>query len=405
MKQVSMSRLFGAILLISGTSIGAAMLALPVTTGRSGFFLSIGTMFAVWAFLAYSAYMILEVNLSLPKDGNLISMAEHTLGKPGKYVSWVSYLFLLYALNTAYIAASTSFFADGMQAVFGFVPNKAVCMIPVLLLFAYLLAKGLKRIDHWNRLLMFGLLLSYILLLASTIFKINLPNIFNFSPQTILPSLSIVVTAFGYHIVIPSIIPYLHNDEKSIKRAISLGSFIPFIAYVLWQLAVLGLVPATGPNSIEFAHEVGLNGSEILALATKSPYIAILAQGFAFFAIMTSFLGVSISLYDFLKDGLKIEKDSESKLKLYLFAFAPPVFFALYDPHVFFSALDYAGAFGVVTLLALVPAWMVFAKRYRLQKTGGYKAPIGKIGLIIYMLICSFLILLEIFEKTKIFNF
>ncbi len=405
MKKVTYSRLSGAILLIAGTSIGAAMLALPVTTGQSGFFLSMGTMFLMWVFLSYSAFMILEVNLSLPKDGNIISMAEHTLGKPGKYVAWVSYLFLLYALNTAYIAASTSFFADGIQAIFQILPQKVVCIIPVLVIFAYLLAKGLKRIDQWNKILMFGLMISYFLLLASTFTKIDAKNLFDFIPKAILPSLSIVVTAFGYHIVIPSIIPYLHNDEKSIKRAILIGSFIPFIAYALWQLAILGIVPQQGPISIEHAYTMGLNGSEILALATQSPYIAVLSQGFAFFAIMTSFLGVSISLYDFLKDGLQIKNESESKLKLYIFAFAPPCFFALYFPHVFFSALDYAGAFGVVTLLALIPAFMVFAKRYRMQKTSGYKAPIGKIGLIFYMLVCGFLIVLEIFEKTKILNF
>ena len=46
--------LLGAILLITGTTIGVAMIALPVVTGLSGFIPSLFVMFAVWFYLLFA---------------------------------------------------------------------------------------------------------------------------------------------------------------------------------------------------------------------------------------------------------------------------------------------------------------------------------------------------------------
>ncbi len=91
------NRLIGAILLVSGTTIGAGMLALPVTTGLAGFIPSLVVMTAVWLFMMLTALYLLEVNLRLPGEANLFSMMRKTLGKPGEAISWAAYLLLLYS--------------------------------------------------------------------------------------------------------------------------------------------------------------------------------------------------------------------------------------------------------------------------------------------------------------------
>ena len=84
MTKIFDSRLLGGILLIIGTSIGGALLILPVTNSAPGFFYSILIMFGIWMLTAFAGLLILEVNLWLPPNSNMISMADATLGKYGK---------------------------------------------------------------------------------------------------------------------------------------------------------------------------------------------------------------------------------------------------------------------------------------------------------------------------------
>ncbi len=69
-----------------------------------------------------------------------------------------------------------------------------------------------------------------------------------------------------------------------------------------------GIVPVFGEHSLTEASEKGLQITFYLKTFLKSPWIGFLARAFAFFAIVTSLLGVSLSLSDFLADGFKIKK-------------------------------------------------------------------------------------------------
>ena len=91
------SKVFGGVLLIVGTSIGGGMLALPMAAAAGGFYHSIILFLGAWLVTVLAAFYTLEVNLWLPEDTNLISMAKVTLGRPGQLITWISYL-LLYTL-------------------------------------------------------------------------------------------------------------------------------------------------------------------------------------------------------------------------------------------------------------------------------------------------------------------
>lgn len=400
--KTAFGRLFGATLLICGTTIGAGVLALPVSTGRAGFIPSLLTMLFCWVYLAYAAFCILEVNLCVGSKGNLISMASQTLGKWGKAISWVAYLFLLYALNTAYIAASTGIFQNVLEKLTGYTMAHILCVIPLLAVFGLLLRQGMKVVDSINRLFMIGLGLSFLCLLGFALPHMDSSLLTSVNMGAMLPSLSVVVTAFGYHIIIPSLSVYLHGNVKELRQAIWIGSLLPLIAYIVWQIAILGIVPMQGAVSIEDAYSKGLSGADLLVQFSNSVWLPYVAQAFAFFVIITSFLGVSVSLFDFLADGLKIEKRASGKWKLFFFTFVPPLYFALSYPRIFFSALEYAGAFGVVILLALIPACMVWRKRYVLHLPSSYQVVGGKAGLVVFILISLSIIFYEIIQKVSL---
>ena len=110
-------KFIGGILLIIGTSIGGGMLALPITTAQRGFLGSVLLLFSAWLFMTAGAFLILEVNLWLPADSNLVSMAKETLGRGGALFAWVIYLLLLYCLIAAYISGGSDLLHSLLQLV------------------------------------------------------------------------------------------------------------------------------------------------------------------------------------------------------------------------------------------------------------------------------------------------
>lgn len=397
MKQYS--KVLGGILLVSGTTIGAAMLALPVSTGIAGFFPSLALLIVCWLFMTYTALLMLETTLWMKGDTNLISMAKRTLGNWGAGVSWVTYLFLLYALTTAYIAGSAPITINAVHALTGVTIPSYVGSIPLLLLFGFFIYKGTASVDHVNRILMSGLIVSYLGMVIFLAPHVDTQLWQHTDWNALLIAASVVATSFGFHIIIPSLATYLRHDKRLLIKTIWIGSAIPLIVYVIWEMLALGILPLEGPAGIKQGFSRGDNGAQLLSTVLGQNSLAITARFFSFFAIVTSFLGVSLSLSDFLADGLRIQKTRGGRMSLCLLTFVPPLIFTLTDPRAFLSALEYAGAFGVVILLGLLPALMVWSGRYRHGFTSTFKAPGGKLALVCVIILSLIVICLEIANK------
>ena len=112
-------------------------------------------------------------------------------------------------------------------------------------------------------------------------------------------------------------------------------------------------------------------------------WIGELAHFFAFFAIVTSFLGMALGLFDFLADGLKIQKKGWGNLILGLLIAVPTYFCATYFERIFLVALDATGGFGDSILNGILPVLMVWIGRYHLNYQGPYKLIGGKPLLIV----------------------
>jgi tyrosine-specific transport protein len=209
-------------------------------------------------------------------------------------------------------------------------------------------------------------------------------------------ALPITFTAFAYQGIIPTLVTYLDRDVRQVRLAILVGSFLPFIAYVIWQWLILGIVPAEGPNSLAEALEKGQNAVHPLKNILNVSGVYVAGQIFAFFALVTSFFGVTLGLFDFLADGFKIKKDLPCKLLLCVMIFVPPLLFAVVHPHVFLIALDHAGGLGCALLLGLLPVLMVWSGRYYLGLRGDYQVGGGRVLLVLLAafvvleLICEF---------------
>ncbi len=376
-----MRMLLKGTLLVAGTSIGAGMLGLPVVTGSAGFIPSLVIYLACWLFMACTGLLFMEISLWLPEDTNIISMAERTLGKGGKVAAWILYLFLFYCLTLVYITG----IGDLIASVFPGAVKGWQAQLLFLIAAIPLVYVGTSLIGRLNVVLMAGLIFSYLIFLWLGLPDIDLNLLKHTDWSKIWVALPITFTAFAYQGLIPTLVTYMKRDSGKIRMAILLGTFLPFIAYVLWQVLILGIVPVDGPGSLMEAQQNGQTAIFPLKNILNVPGLYIVGQFFAFFALVTSFFGVSLGLMDFLSDGLNIKKTPLGKCCLSLMIFLPPYLIALSYPHLFLIALGYAGGIGCALLLGLLPILMVWSGRYYLGLQGQYRLSGGRVLLVVLM--------------------
>src|SRR3990167_6926408 len=146
-------KLIGCILMVVGTSIGAGMLALPIATAQLGFVGSLILLFSCWFVMTAGAFLILEVNLWLPQNSNLVSMAKATIGPLGQIISWITYLLLLYSLLCAYIAGGSDLFHN-LLVIAGINIKTGIAAVVFTCMFGLIVYLGIRVVDYVNRGLM-----------------------------------------------------------------------------------------------------------------------------------------------------------------------------------------------------------------------------------------------------------
>lgn len=381
-------------LLVAGTSIGGGMLALPVLTSQVGFFPSLAIYLMSWFFMMCTGLLFLEISLWMGKDANIISMAERTLGKWGKMAAWGLYLFLFYCLTLAYIVGAGNLLVEVMEGSIDLKQWQAQVLF--LLLFAPFVYIGARLVSRFNLFLMLGLGASYLIFVVLGFSHVLTENLLVANWSKAWTALPITFTAFAYQGIIPTLVDYMKRDYRQTRLAIIIGSFLPLITYAIWQWLILGIVPIEGPNSLNEAIQNGQNAVQPLKNVLNISSLYVVGQYFAFFALLTSFFGVTLGLLDFWADGLKVKKTEWSKFWLCLLIFVPPLLFAFIHPYVFLMALDYAGGFGCALLLGLLPVLMVWSGRYKMGLKGEYTVSGGRLLLIVLIsfvaieLICQF---------------
>lgn len=371
----SFSKLLGGMLLIVGTSIGGGMLALPVITASAGFLSSVIFLFFCWVVMTAGAFLILEVNLRLPVGSNMVTMAKSTLGIPGQIIAWTTYLFLLYTLLAAYISGGSDVFTHLLMKVHIAIPFNLAALIYTLLL-AFIISKGIWLVDHVNRGLMFGKIGVYLLLVVTITPHINISFIQGGHAPAIVGSLMVLITSFGFATIVPSLREYFDNDIHSLRKVIVYGSLIPLICYIVWIAVIAGVIHREGDHGllalIHSDHATsGL--TEALSGAVNSKWITAFFDFFTSICMLTAFLGVSLGLYDFLADGLKLKKSGyQSHINL-VFTFVPPLALVFFKPGAYLQALAYAGTCCVILLL-LLPVVMAWRSRKTAGTEEGYVA-------------------------------
>ncbi|MFI4918929.1 MAG: amino acid permease [Legionellales bacterium] len=375
------SRFLGGVLLIVGTSIGGGMLALPVANAATGFWQSSAYLLLCWAFMTLGAFLILEVNLYLPKGKHMVSMASATLGNFGMLTAWISYLFLLYTLLSAYISGGS----DVLNSLFfkiGLHVNDWQASSLFTLIFGLVVYGGIYYVDYTNRLLMFGKLAVYCLLVVFIAPHIEVQNFQHGNMRAIGSSIMMLITSFGFAIIVPNLRDYFDDDINTLKKVIFIGSLIPLACYLAWDAVIIGSLPSDSNQGLASLMQSAHTTSDLAGLLShtvQNPTINALFNFFTSICMLTAFLGVSLCLYSFLADGLKLRDTGRYSVGLFVLTFLPPLLIVIYYPGAYIPALSYAGVFCIILLL-LLPALMCYFGRKQYQSV--FVVPGGKTPLI-----------------------
>lgn len=391
------SRFVGGILLIVGTSIGGGMLALPVAIAEAGFLNSILFLILCWAIMTIGALLILEVNLRLPAGSNMVSMAKSTLGFPGQVIAWITYLLLLYSLLSAYISGGSDVFNDLLNRANFSVPNWVTSLL-FTAVFSMVVYGGIRSVDYVNRGLMFGKLGVYLLLVIIISPHVNVASLDGGSMKAISGSLMVLITSFGFASIVPSLREYFSDDVKALRKAIIFGSFIPLSCYILWNAVIMGVVARDGNDGLValMTNPHATSGlTNALSIAVHSKWITGFFGFFTSICMITAFLGVSIGLFDFLADGLKLKKNGLQGKGTLALTFLPPLAIVLINPGIYLHALGYAGICCVILLL-LLPSLMTWKARRIDSGQALQLVPGGNVMLATIMVIALFLLTLAV---------
>lgn len=379
---------FGAASLVAGTMVGAGILALPSATSPVGFIPSTGAMGIGWLYMTMSGLLIAELSINrLGQSGKpgqgMLDLYEDSLGEKFSKIGSTAYFGLHYCLLVAYIAQGGA----NLNAFLGFDAMGLPAGTPQAV-FATIIGLGLyfakpAAIEVANNVfvsILAVVFLGIIGLGAGTADFQALVAPVNQHPENVVDALPIIFLSLVFHNVVPTVVNQLEGDRSKITKAIVYGTSVPTLMFVAWNAVVLGNVgmdvgAAGAVDPVALLQAAGSSGGSGAILGN-------LVTTFSSLALVTSLIGFVYGLIDGWTDvfNLPTEGPTYEKWKAPLFGlvFLPPLALSLTDPDIFFTALDYGGAFGVSTLFLILPPIMVWKQRYGDDEQNLLTKPMGK---------------------------
>ncbi|WP_350432525.1 aromatic amino acid transport family protein [Shewanella sp. H8] len=389
----------GSISIVAGTAIGGGMLALPLATAALGMIPALILLVIIWALSAYTSLLMLEINLHSGVGDNVHAITGKTLGNIGQLIQGGSFLSLLFALTMVYLMGGSSLLETRLAPI-GINMSNQVAVILFTVIFGGLIAIGVKWIDKVSRILFTSMVVLLVIVVAFLLPDVNVISALNnYSTdvasgtalqQLWLAAIPVVFTSFGFHVCIATIVRYLNGDAVALRKVLLIGSTIPLVCYILWLLVTLGSLGG------ETVHSFGGSLPKLVTALQGLAESHIISQAidlFANLALITSFLGVTMSLFDYVAELTRAKDDVAGRAKTWLITFIPPLLCALYYPDGFFKVLGFA-AIPLVVMIIYLPIAM--ALKQRSKQLGGYEVSGGNLGLIIAGLLGTLIVVAQL---------
>ncbi|AOM40558.1 tryptophan permease [Xenorhabdus hominickii] len=395
--------ILGGAMIIAGTAVGAGMFSIPIVTSGVWFTGSIILLIYTWVCIYFSGLMILEANINYPTGVSFHTMTKDLLGKGWSSLTGLSITFVLYILTYAYISAGSSIIVRNLEDIIPLPQSGAGLVFSFIV--AFIVWLSTKAVDRLSTILIGSMVITFIMSVGGMFTEAKPAILFDHmsSETSYLPyalmALPYLLTSFGFHGNVPGLVKYYNKDTKAVTRSLLYGSLIALTIYILWQYAIQGNIPR------EAFKQIIANGGNVSDLLNQMDNVSNnttvnqLLNAFSYMALSSSFLGVSLGLFDYLADFFGFDDSESGRLKTALITFIPPTILALLLPNGFLHAIGFAGLAATVWAV-IVPALMARASRRRYPQAS-YRVPGGKamiIFIILFGLINAIAHILSLFD-------
>jgi tyrosine-specific transport protein len=395
-----MQKIIGSILIVAGTTIGAGMLAMPIISASVGFTFMALILFCIWFAMYYTAILLVDVYKYNPPTDGLNTLTVKYLGSSGALVTAISMLVLMYALVSAYITGGGEILKSNLENWLNTTISTQTSAILFSVLFGGIIAFGTRLVDISTKIVFSIKLLFLCIVIGLLLPKIEAVHLQHMPSSSIpvLATIPVIFTGFGFYVVIPSLVKYLDGNLKQLKGVFFIGSIIPLILYLVWELTFLGNLDST--TFVSILNENSKLEGLLQAVRTvhDSELIRISFTIFAAAALLTSFWGVAMALKDYIQDLGKNKPLIRNNMSAMVLTFVPPLIFAIFYPDGFVIALGYA-SIPLVVLALIMPMLMLT----RAQKQAGVQQTIGqKISFIFLWVLSVLIFVLQGLMVTKV---
>ncbi len=380
-------KMMGSSLIIAGTALGAGMLAIPMVLAQFGLLYGTLLMVLICFGTTYAALLLLEATIKAGGGLGLNSIARKTLGKQGQLLTNGLLYALLICLLMAYILGAGDLLSK-LLSNFGIDLTATTSQIVFTLLAGAVVASGTGVIDKLNRALFFVMLASLfatMAFLAPSMTQENLLQVTSHDHIDLIKTSAILFTSFGFMVVIPTLVSYNHEaTDKQLRNMVIVGSLIPLVCYLCWLFAVVG-------NLSEEQFRSFKNVSDLMAaFEAQSPWVGNVLSTFTGLALLTSFFGVAMALFNQNKDMF-----NQNTAVTYCISFILPLAGSLLAADKFLQVLNYAGII-LVFLAVFVPLVMVHKQRFMKVAQDRYSAEGGRPMMLFSLLFGCFLLISQV---------
>ncbi|WP_330927219.1 amino acid permease [Candidatus Sororendozoicomonas aggregata] len=385
--KAKLSAIFGSAFIIGGTAVGAGMFSIPVASSGMWFVPTLIMLAVVWYCMYSAALYLMEANLRFPLGASFDTMAQQTIGTVGRLLNGASVAFVCYILTYAYISGGSSIVRHTVESISGIVLAPSLASLVFALVLGSTVVFGTRTVDRITTALIGAMVISFLVFVAGLLGHIETKALFpTLALSDTLPysfaALSFITVSFGCQNCVPSVTRYLNKDAGAIRKAILIGSLIPLGFYMLWVTSIFGTLSRDQfPSLIAQGGNIGTLVAYLEADGLNKGMSSTL-QLFSNMAVASSFLGVALSLFDYIADLFSFNNDIAGRLKTAAITFLPPTILGIMLPDGFISAISFAGV-ALTMFCILCPVVMAWIGRK--QHSDNYQVPGGKMRMLLVL--------------------
>lgn len=365
----------GGACIIASVCVGAGMLGLPSAGAGAWTVWSVVAISVTMIMMTLSGWLLLEALKHYDFKSSFNTVAKDVLSKKVNFINNLSLYFVGGILLYAYISTSGDIFSSMLG-----VSSELASVLFVALCSAFVL-HSTRAVDRISIVLILFMIISFALGISGLASQISVPTLFSVSDADTsystyaLALLPVALTSFGYHHSVSTMRDY-YQDEQRAKKAILAGTAIALTFYLVWVICIFGNLPREAFGPVVSA---GGGVDALLSALTNGIDSTSIKQAlniFSIAAVVSSFIGVGLGVFDYLADFFGFEDTRTGRLKTWAVTFLPPLVFSLIAPFGFVTAIGLAGAAATIWA-CIIPAMLAKALRQRVPAQEGFVVPGG----------------------------